>query len=169
MATPAQRLVTEASLATAVAGTAPKVHPHAISDVTNLETRLAALEQDTGWRNISSLLANAFTGVFLARRVGKLVHLAWRLDGTASTGITVINLPTMLAPSLPVTTPSVLMRFPTDPVTGGDDATLGEVEWMGIQGVALTLEVLTRTASINGSVVYTTTQAWSTTFPGVAA
>ena len=142
MATPEQRLVTEQKLfeATAV--------------------------RDTGWRDISASLSNGWAGKVMARRIGQIVQLAFRLDGSAATGSSFISLPVPLAPSYPSST-GITHRFTIDPVIGGDDATLGEVVWAGITGTTITVEEIPRSTSAMGSTVYMTNQAWTTSFPGV--
>ena len=55
----------------------PSAHTHATSEVTGLADRLAALEYDSGERDITSLAGSRVTGgKFLLRRVGKLVTLS---------------------------------------------------------------------------------------------
>lgn len=55
----------------------PTAHQHPVSDVTGLAARLAALEYDSGWRDVSEGLLGGATGVLHIRRVGPRVH--WRI------------------------------------------------------------------------------------------
>lgn len=59
----------------------PTAHTHELADVDGLAARLAALEYDSGWRDVSADLRLGATGVLHIRRVGMKVY--WRLNGLA--------------------------------------------------------------------------------------
>ena len=66
------------------------------------KTSWEVVNGDTGWRNLSSLLVNGFTGKALIRRTGRTVSFAlWNFDTTAKTSWTFINpLPLGFSPSV---------------------------------------------------------------------
>lgn len=113
---------------------------------------------DTGWRNVSSLLENGWTGTIRIRRHGYVVEM-------------------QIAPI--VATSATSDTFLTQTLLGGTGFRPKDgVGWQSIvsntsayfRQVSGLLEVVNRaTGTYYGTFVWTTTDSWPTSLPGVAA
>ena len=76
----------------------PTTHTHPVGDVDGLAARLAALEYDSGWRNISALLTNSTGEVYIVRS-GFTVTLRFHgISLTSGTAVEVLALPAGFVP-----------------------------------------------------------------------
>lgn len=132
-----------------------------VTDATGLAARLAALEQDTGWRNIQSFVPGYIGGRVVCRRVGKVVEIA--AEGLAVTGTGTFDFTNPLGAGWSPARP--LYAKGTDYWGDSVAATVRlwtDAKLRGQFGAAVD-------PKIHFQLVYTTTDAWPTTLPGTPA
>ena len=123
----------------------PDTHTHPIADVGGLADRLAALEYDSGWRDLSALLGTQYiSGEYWIRRVGNEVRLHfYQLVLALESGTSVrpvYNLPIGFRPDVRYAYASFAPRtgdkpWTTPPTVGADAGGPMRVSRYGVQDI----------------------------------
>ena len=124
---------------------------------------VAGPEADTGWRNVSSLLVNSWTGTsVLLRRVGDAVSFRATLNGTTASAVTALNLPVGFRPKSLFQVPVPRAATLSDSIVAEFVATDGAVVLWSGNGKGASQYVV-------GEFMTPANQSWPSSLPGTAA
>lgn len=144
----------------------PTDHQHVVADVTGLAARLAALEYDSGIRDVSGTLLNGWAGVVTLSRAGKVVTVHFEtIDSASSTSVITINLPPGFRPAY---RPGDRV-FRNALIATGAPTEVYQVDIDRYGNLRVFVPTTVGAKTLRGSVVFSTPDPVPTTLPGTPA